>query len=688
MSTAGLTTRALSNRLTAVGGGRRRRRLQQDLGPSSEEASLVASAAARSAAPLSAVAGPAASVPGRRRTELPSDVVFTEVSLSTPVRVSWEAGVTVVAVAHFAGGDATRAREAAHFLATLIMTLPLANVQIVASEDDAALLGDVVAHFRMRARQRGGDVGLVRLRGGESYVSAVRTLLSAAPAGAVVVTDVAGVIWQSDVSRPALRELAGDGAVAFASPPCRGGGAGCCFGSGQTTCTLVGAAAAVAAALSGSVASNPAASAALAAFFGAGEGCVVNAYAEAAPSAAAAPYLAVHGAARCAALRRRLSTFDWVAAPVGGAAGDKGCEAGGAAWCRAPLSRLKNLQRTIALAKASGVEHLGGLEAADRIRAAVPQRFPRYAPPPRASARPDCLLVGAADYQNPGFYARFLRSLREAGADCDVTIFTNGASHAGVDRIFRKYRARWLEFFPANATKNQGVWGGENTRAVRAKAFATLPGNGRAASTYRFLFFYYYFLQAPHSRVGWTDVRDVVFQADPFALRPALAVFTETARFTLEHKKRVYLDWSKSAWGYDCDAAFGAYAYLPPVNLGAVFGDRGAVLKALAELVKDLRKCGGWDQFVFSKLAYTQLDAQAYTTDDGPVANLCSNVDVRLGAMREVVNERREVYSVVHQWDRFDALVETRRTSGAARVSMVVDWSVTAVCANTRPLSE
>ena len=166
---------------------------------------------------------------------------------------------------------------------------------------------------------------------------------------------------------------------------------------------------------------------------------------------------------------------------------------------------------------------------------------------------------------------------------------------------------------------------------------------------------------ARYARVGWVDVRDVFVQADPFAAvaDARLAVFTETALFSLAHKRKVYLDWSKNAWAYACDARYDAYAALPPVNLGVVLGDRAAVLDALERLVCDLGACGGWDQFVFSKLVYTDLRtaAAAFTTDDGPVANLCSNLDVTLAEGGVAVNAEGRPFALVHQWDRYDAVV-------------------------------
>ena len=96
------------------------------------------------------------------------------------------------------------------------------------------------------------------------------------------------------------------------------------------------------------------------------------------------------------------------------------------------------------------------------------------------------------------------------------------------------------------------------------------------------------------------------------------------------------------------------------MNLGFVLGDRADVISVLDELICDLEACGGWDQFVFSRLIYDRGRARratrAHATDDGPVANLCSNLDVRVGDASTVLGETGDAYAVVHQYDRYDAV--------------------------------
>ena len=113
---------------------------------------------------------------------------------------------------------------------------------------------------------------------------------------------------------------------------------------------------------------------------------------------------------------------------------------------------------------------------------------------------------------------------------------------------------------------------------MRALAFATHPGRGVRAAALRFRLFHAYVAATgrAYDAVGWFDVRDVYFQRDPFERVDVRAVhaFTETAVLTLAHKRKVYLDWSRTAWGYACDDAYESYERLPPVNLGVVVGGR------------------------------------------------------------------------------------------------------------------
>jgi hypothetical protein len=319
--------------------------------------------------------------------------------------------------------------------------------------------------------------------------------------------------------------------------------------------------------------------------------------------------------------------------------------------CAVPLSRVKNRKRTQQLLDTHGLNDKTGAGAAIELR----QRRPLFAAPyHNRTQTTDCLLLGAGDYKDARVYATFLRSLREAGSACDVTLFTNDASDPHIQSIFNKFNARWHRFLP--------TVDGLSEDEVAKQAFQTAPGLGRKASTLRFRIFRSYLVgESRHQYVGWADVRDVFFQSCPFSrLRSgALHVFSETALLTLAHKRRVYLEWSKRAWGFDCSDDYETYHDQPPVNLGVVLGSRQSVLKALDTLICALQKCGGWDQFLWSKLIYERtISATAHLgDDDAAVANLCANLDVEVGDASRVVSASGEPYAVVHQYDRYDGVV-------------------------------
>ena len=506
--------------------------------------------------------------------------------------------VTTMAVVGVWGGGSEASLAA--FLGSLGAALPRATVSVVAAPGAAAAAARVAARFPSQAAR-------VVEAAGDAWRAGARLL---GGSGAALLTDADGVSFQS----AALRDT-----VAGAS--------GCAAFDAGATRSLLGAGDAVRDhALGGGPCGAPAAHL----FWSPAAGCgAPDAYGRVAPSRRAAPYLALHGSAPCAwraAHAARLATFAATCA---------------APPCAAPLSRAKNAARTRALLKAHGLAN-DGSAAARAARAARPDLFAD--PAPSGAPPGPCLLMGAGDYAAPAPYATFLRSLRESGCACDVALFTRNASDAAVRRVFADFGANWLEFFPTDVP-------GATVDDLRAGAFATLPGRGRAASTFRFRLFHAYVTHfgGRYGRVGWVDVRDVYAQGDVFAAAPGagLAVFTETAVFSLRHKRKVYLDWSRHSWGYDCDPAYETYDSLPPVNLGVVLGDPPSVLAALERLVCDLEACGGWDQFVFSKLVYTTEKARVYTTDDGPVADprraaptLC-DASAAPGAGREPVLEPR-----------------------------------------------
>ncbi|KAL1528997.1 hypothetical protein AB1Y20_010318 [Prymnesium parvum] len=266
--------------------------------------------------------------------------------------------------------------------------------------------------------------------------------------------------------------------------------------------------------------------------------------------------------------------------------------------------------------------------------AAAPHLF--SAAPPCASRGAEALL-SLSTYADPTPLYTFLRSLREAGARCDVFILTPHPSEPRALAVAAAFSATLL---PSPPLANQR---GKNGKYALLAAFAR--GAGRA-----------------YARLGFADLRDAYFQADPFAPPPcaSLLAATETAAVRLAARAAIHADHTPR----HCDTRFASMAHLPPVNSGAFFGDRAAFLAVALRCAAKIAACGaGYDQATFTEAVYQDgLAVTLTTTEHGRLAHLSLAREVRLDARGAAVDLAGEPYALVHQFDRFAGLVARVRT--------------------------
>lgn len=168
------------------------------------------------------------------------------------------------------------------------------------------------------------------------------------------------------------------------------------------------------------------------------------------------------------------------------------------------------------------------------------------------------------------------------------------------------------------------------------------------------------------TRVLVSDVRDVLFQRDPFAVLPpgpALHLF-------LEHPSKPIgrclwtSSWIRFRYG---DAALPPLAELPVVCSGVALGDltsmRGYLERVAREIDPRLRATNymaGYDQGIVNRLCHggeiQRLVLHPHARS--PVLHLGNAPpgSVSLGARGEVQNDAGEVVAVVHQYDRHPEL--------------------------------
>lgn len=177
----------------------------------------------------------------------------------------------------------------------------------------------------------------------------------------------------------------------------------------------------------------------------------------------------------------------------------------------------------------------------------------------------------------------------------------------------------------------------------------------------RFLVYRRFLRTHPHSRILITDVRDVLFQSDPFRALPehGLAASIETRRYTVASEPH-NAAWVLQAYGPEMLERIGAS---PASCVGVTYGERRAMLTYLDLMSREIvglpsaaARRGGADTAIHNVLLWTGRlgPVQHLETLASPVATLNGIPDDEL-AMSEggrLLNRDGSEPSVVHQYDR------------------------------------
>lgn len=184
----------------------------------------------------------------------------------------------------------------------------------------------------------------------------------------------------------------------------------------------------------------------------------------------------------------------------------------------------------------------------------------------------------------------------------------------------------------------------------------------------RFLRCLRYLVEHPHDRILLSDVRDVVFQEDPFGQMPAagLALSVETDRYTIATESH-NAAWLARAYGPEMVTRIGANR---ACNVGVTYGDRDAMTLYLEQMAYELLRIppwvagiGGTDTATHNMLAWTGRigSFEQLHTLTSPVATLngVDERDLKLDPDGRLLNLDGSRPSVVHQYDRQLAVRDT-----------------------------
>jgi len=296
------------------------------------------------------------------------------------------------------------------------------------------------------------------------------------------------------------------------------------------------------------------------------------------------------------------------------------------------------------------------------------------------------LIMGAIEGYQFDQIAPFFLTLRKVRYEGDVVIFSRGADGVTAERL-QEFGVRLIEL-PPKGLKNpitgrrhsgQGVFG--DILSLWLRGLASMPVSTRRREGWvlgvaqrffhianlRFLLAERYLRDHAdvYGHVMITDVRDVIFQADPFDFEgvDGLVTFLEGPEYTVETCKNY------RAW---IDAAFGA---------GEVADYRGAPLSCCAITIGTAREmlgyCGamarlirgnctrepylfGLDSAAHNHLCFhRELPRMALGENlAGPVAHLgaIKAGDIRCNEEGMLLNKRGGVVNIVHQYDRHPSL--------------------------------
>jgi len=282
------------------------------------------------------------------------------------------------------------------------------------------------------------------------------------------------------------------------------------------------------------------------------------------------------------------------------------------------------------------------------------------------------VILGAVRRLSKPQLRPFVESLRASGYSGDCVFFSTSTSRDTLSYLEER-GIRVIPFFYPAIRNHQPLLYGWRIWSIILERLPHRENKLKLARLVwdlfflRFLFARDFLLAHPgYSKIMLTDVRDVVFQRDPFEWmqgREGVFCFEEMEGRTIgdckSNSRMVREVFGEEGWqklrGFQISCA------------GVTFGTRVELLQYLERFLDlalgalSLRPCSGSDQGVHNRIVHLEtLENLALLDNEGPVFTMgCVPLDlVRLNELGEVVNKRGDVYPVLHQYDRFPELAK------------------------------
>lgn len=266
----------------------------------------------------------------------------------------------------------------------------------------------------------------------------------------------------------------------------------------------------------------------------------------------------------------------------------------------------------------------------------------------------------------------FVVSLKRTAFDGDVVLLWNNVSSEtldaledhGVELVHFSYRGSgalnsWSRFWPVISKIVRPISGSALARNILK---AILP-----LQTSRFFHYHDYLLahKADYNNVLITDVRDVMFQADPFVnCHDGLLAFEEGEQTLIADEKMFNAKWIEQLFGKGALEKIGSH---PVLCSGTVMGSVEAMINYLVQFESLLTRArdvgmGGSDQGVHNYLCRDRYAAEIEVVKNGAGAVLTmvpwikEGADFKISHSGEILGLNGLPVPVLHQYDRHPAL--------------------------------
>jgi hypothetical protein len=286
------------------------------------------------------------------------------------------------------------------------------------------------------------------------------------------------------------------------------------------------------------------------------------------------------------------------------------------------------------------------------------------------------LIVGSVRRLSCADLYPFVESLRSTGYSGDCVFFSTSMSRSSLSYLHDHGIQTIPFYYPAIRNHQPLLYGWSLWKLLLNKLKSRELRLKIARLVWDLFFIRFLFARnfltahAEYSQVMLTDVRDVVFQRDPFAWmenRKGVFCFEEKQGRTIgecnSNSRMVREIFGEEGWTEmrKCQISCA----------GVTFGTRVELLEYLERFLDlsldalSLRPCSGSDQGVHNRVVhFEKLGNLALLDNEGPVFTMgcVSQEFIRVNAAGEVVNRQGDVYSVLHQYDRFPELAKRFRS--------------------------